>query len=51
MCPFVRLSACVSIAVTVPSQGGSLSKDSSLVEQRVEPPQDFSKTAVLISLK
>jgi hypothetical protein len=51
MCPFVRQSACVSMAVTVPNQGGSLSKDSSLVEQRVEPHQDFSKTAILISLK
>jgi hypothetical protein len=43
--------ACVSMALAVPSQAGSLSKDISLVEQRVEPSQDFSKTAILISLK
>jgi hypothetical protein len=45
------MPACVSMALTVSSQGGSLSKDISLVEQRVESPQDFSKTAILISLK
>jgi len=39
------------MAVTLPSHGGSLFKDSYLVEQRVEPPQDLSKTAILISLK
>jgi hypothetical protein len=51
MCQFVHLSACVIMALNVLSQAGSLVKDSSLVEQTVVPPQDFNKTAVLISLK
>jgi len=51
MCLFVHMSACVSMALAVSSQGGSLSRDISLVEQRVESSQDFSKTAILISLK